>query len=390
MTDFSAEAPALGYYYQIQYGLYLLISSDIDLHENSSLSFETLDDVVIEEFNITKLHQLKYHVKKEGNLTNRSTDLWKTIRVWSEGIWDGTINPDSTIFSLVTTQVCPDYVLLGKFRNGSISKQQLIDELSEIAKETDNNATNKPGYEAFSRLSDDQKQVLIEKLHIVDSSKDFPDLEKEIKAKLQLSVLPNNLSVVYERLIGWWLESSINILKSNEIKQITYKALNRQIVTIIDEFKADNLPVDVFDKVDISDDLLINFSTTTFVKQLKLIGLGERSIGNSIQDYVRTFKQRARWSREDMINPSDEERYELELRDDWKSKFDISFEDLEDESDAELKLLGKSFYKEYYVKSCPAIYIKREVTQLFLVRGSYHILSNKKQVGWHPNYIDKL
>ena len=54
------------------------------------------------------LFQTKYHVKKDINLTDRSSDFWKTIRVWSEQIKNKQINITETIFSLMTTQNISD------------------------------------------------------------------------------------------------------------------------------------------------------------------------------------------------------------------------------------------------------------------------------------------
>ena len=99
-TAFSAKEPALGYYYQIIRGLVLLL--DADRMERPALSFECLDDISIENAEETDLYQTKLHIK-QAQLTDRSTDFWKTIRVWSDGIKDGIYMPERTIFTLITT-----------------------------------------------------------------------------------------------------------------------------------------------------------------------------------------------------------------------------------------------------------------------------------------------
>ncbi len=49
-TDFSAKEPALGYYYQIRYSLYLLLSGK-EKGNDTEISIEKLDDISIEDFN---------------------------------------------------------------------------------------------------------------------------------------------------------------------------------------------------------------------------------------------------------------------------------------------------------------------------------------------------
>ena len=111
---FSAKEPALGYYYQIIRGLVLLL--DEYRMESPSLSFECLDDVSIENEEETDLYQLKLHVST-AQLTDRSADFWKTIRVWSEGIADGTYIPERTIFTLITTASRSADTFINKFES---------------------------------------------------------------------------------------------------------------------------------------------------------------------------------------------------------------------------------------------------------------------------------
>lgn len=113
-TDFSAKEPSLGYIYQLKYALLLLLTNARDL-DNPKVRIENLDDVEIEDINTINLYQTKLHIKNKGNLTDSSVDFWKTIRVWSENITNGLIDPDKTIFNLITTENVPTTSVLFKF-----------------------------------------------------------------------------------------------------------------------------------------------------------------------------------------------------------------------------------------------------------------------------------
>lgn len=51
------------------------------------VTLEKLDDVAFEiKGNPAELLQFQHHIDKTASLTDGSSDIWKTIRVWSEGI----------------------------------------------------------------------------------------------------------------------------------------------------------------------------------------------------------------------------------------------------------------------------------------------------------------
>ena len=131
-TDFSAKAPSLGYYFQIRYGLYLLLNHDGS--DESKLFFECLDDIEISDLNQLDLYQTKFHIKNSVNLTDRSTDLWKTIRVWSEAIKKGRLKLKESSFTLITTVQCTTSSILGKLRTNTIDSKSAVDKLLEICK----------------------------------------------------------------------------------------------------------------------------------------------------------------------------------------------------------------------------------------------------------------
>lgn len=115
MTDFSAKEPSLGYIYQIKYALLLLLKDSRSL-ENPILRIECLDDIDITDVNTTNLYQTKLHIKSKANLTDSSVDFWKTIRIWSQYISDGTIDINQTVLNLITTENIPTTSILHKLK----------------------------------------------------------------------------------------------------------------------------------------------------------------------------------------------------------------------------------------------------------------------------------
>ena len=84
MSNHQATEQMLGYLYQVRYALALLLDND---NPEFQISIERFDDVAFSQDGEPKqLIQLKHHVQKSGNLTDSSTDLWRTLKVWIDTI----------------------------------------------------------------------------------------------------------------------------------------------------------------------------------------------------------------------------------------------------------------------------------------------------------------
>ena len=107
VDQFSAADSSLGYLYQIRCALLLSLQR---LKEETSFetSLETLDDVTFENNGTpSELLQTKLHKNRGANLTDASSDLWKTIRIWATGLDAGEINKDTVLY-LVASHLSRD------------------------------------------------------------------------------------------------------------------------------------------------------------------------------------------------------------------------------------------------------------------------------------------
>ena len=106
MSNHQATEQMLGYLYQVRYALALLLENS---DPNCQISIEKFDDVAFgKDSEPIQLIQLKHHIKKQGNLTDNSTDLWRTLKVWIDAI---TQKPDilrETEFLIITTAIAPE------------------------------------------------------------------------------------------------------------------------------------------------------------------------------------------------------------------------------------------------------------------------------------------
>ena len=109
-------------------------------------------------------------------------------------------------------------------------------------------------------------------------------------------------------------------------------------------------------------------------------------------DYYRAFEQRGRWVREELLIDDDLIEYEKKLIDEWERRFLAITDEIstDNATEEELRQLGLKVYK--WVDQEADIRIRPNVTEEYVIRGSYHLLAdeNSPRVWWHPQFIKRL
>jgi hypothetical protein len=105
MAAHQAAEQMLGYLYQVRSALLLLLRND-DVH--TQISIERFDDVAfMEDDTPVALIQNKHHIRRRGNLTDASTDLWRTINAWCDTIFQTPSIVENSRFLILTTALAP-------------------------------------------------------------------------------------------------------------------------------------------------------------------------------------------------------------------------------------------------------------------------------------------
>jgi hypothetical protein len=383
MTKFSANEPALGYHYQIRYGLYLLLEASSK--DDAYIRFEKLDDVEVGELSKINLYQTKLHVKKAADLSDKSPDLWKTLRVWSELILTNEIDLNNALLFLVTSAEILEGSIIKELADENNKSRNIINIVKKLEESaaTSKNKSLKSSFESFNKLTMRQKEKLVENIFVYDKSLSIEKIEEEIKHKLKLFLLPNQIDKAYEYLEGWWYGQCIDNLRETKDK-IAFYELNNKIRDINVQFADDNLPID-----DLIRDAIVNtndYDQRIFVKQLQLVNVGQSSIGRAVSNFYRASEQRSKWIRLELLNPEEEISFEKKLVDDWENKFAQLKDEAEVLNEELCTKRGNDFYAAYYVNSYPPHSIRPRVTEAFIILGSCQMLSDKKKIGWHPKF----
>jgi hypothetical protein len=386
--QFSANASALGYFYQARYALLLLLGADVD----AEMSLERFDDIAFERDGTPReLLQTKHQINNTGSLSDASTDLWKTLRVWSEAISDGTIKPSEAIFTLVSTGRAPGGSAADKLRPHTAQQQRDVAAALEAIRKVPQSSTstsNKPAYDAFQALTPEQQHALVNNIYILDSSPNILDTKDQILEKLKFSTRRQFLNHVYERVEGWWFDRVVRHLSKRSSDPILYRELLAQINDVQEEYFEDNLPIE-FLRAIAPEESELSEEQRIFIQQLRLVTVGEPRIRRAINDYYRAFEQRSKWVREDLLDVGELEEYEEHLIDEWERLHEAMKEDLPEEASEELlQREGKALFNLF--DSHKEIHIRVRCTQPYVMRGSFHILANKLRIGWHAEFLTRL
>ena len=387
MSSHQASEQMIGYLYQVRYALALLLAND---NSDFQISIEKFDDVAFSKDDVPKqLIQLKHHVRQQGSLTDGSTDLWRTLKVWIDAISKSPDMLSGTEFLVITTAIAPDdtaafYLKKDRNRNVKIAYEKLKDVCLNSS-----NQDHKKYYEAFLNTDETIIKSLISQICVIDSASDIVDVEKDIRKEIRYTCLPKYENQIIERLEGWWYQKAIEALCSDSPIFITQSQVRSYIVSVGQEYADDNLPIDIFDIGSLNEN---DFSENerVFYEQLKLICLGNRRMQIALRDYYRAFKQRANWVRNDLLYIDELEKYEERLIDEWEHAFAAMEDNLAEYSgvtEEEKIEEGRRLFSDIEKKD---IRIRPKCQEAFVMRGSYHMLANQLKVGWHIDFYDRL
>ncbi len=385
-TDHSAAASAMGYLYQVRYAL-LEALRRLRRDADFVVSIETLDDVVFEESGgALELLQLKHRVNRAADLSDASTDLWKTIRVWSEALLAEEL-PDGALLFLITTGHVSDGAATHYLRaDSSRDVAQAIERLNSIASSS-NSTANAAAYQAFRSLDAQQRKRLLSAAVVVDLAPDIADLDANLRDELFHAVERRFLDSLLQRLEGWWYRRVIAHLTEGDPRPILSNELNSELTSVREQFRQDSLPIDddiMSASVDAS-----GYQNRSFVRQLRLIDIGNRRILHAIKNYFRAFEQRSRWVREDLLLVGELGRYEDRLVEEWEVLFEQMRDNLDDDASGEAKRSAAQVLYQW-VETGMHPQIRDRVSEPAISRGSYQILSDDQRVGWHLEFKDRL
>ena len=383
-SDFSAASSLTGYLYQCRLALFLALKN-LRTNPNLTISFETLDDVVFEKNGFPKeIIQTKHHINRKGNLSDASTDLWKTLRIWMS-LRESEIPQSEFVFYLMTTSIANEGNATFFLRAENRNVQKAESKLTHTAK-TSKNEDNLVAYASFLSMNESQRLNFLNSVFIVDSCPLMNELDECLIGEILRACRRSKVDSFLSYLEGWWYNRIIKSLTTDRAQFILGIELDSRIDELREDFKNDSLPIhDDLRTLSVNQELYHNY---LFVHQLKMIEVTSNRIAIAVNNYYRAYEQRSRWLREDLLLLGDLDVYEDRLKEEWAIQFETMRENIGEEATEKEKVRAARSIYDWVEKE--ADIPLRKCQEPFITRGSYHILADKGEVGWHVDFESRI
>lgn len=390
MAAFDASATAVGFLHQVRWALLELLRIG-KTDPTARVSVEVFDDVAVEDANGKPLKaiQLKHHASPH-TLTNAGADLWKTLRVWLET--PPLRDPNGPRLYLVTTGKSEPGSIAEKLGTDLITRNPVTaaDELTTVAQTSVAEETKKA---RSTWLGTDQstRLALLNRVVVVTESAAIGDIEGLLAQELQLTVRHEHMNLFIERLWGWWDSVAVAMLRTDD-PQTAVAAMDAfaRIQEIRDDFVHGSLPLDPA-LADPSDADIEEHFDKMFVKQLQWVNVHGNNLKRAVINYHRAYTQTAAWLRDSDLFNADIDRYQRDLVDEWRIHFEDMCDDLEAEGlnteDAK-RQAGTQLFR--FIRETNEVHIRRNFTEKFYIDGTRHMIADRGELGWHPDFEQRI
>ncbi|MEV7405652.1 ABC-three component system protein [Streptomyces sp. NPDC091267] len=388
---FEASAAALGYLYQLRMALLVCVEhfqTDLDW----TVAIEAGDDIEAVHGGSANWWQLK-HRAPGTRMTDASSDLWKTLRIWATAVADQELDLERANLFLLTTGVAPEKTIgayLAPVRpGGSRNVAEALKMLDKTrATSAAKSSSAQANFAAWDALKPEQRLNLLKRVQVLDEADDITKTGAKLQGRAALAVGRTHAQSFLQRLEGWFFQRCITYLAGEKsggpVTGVEFDAVFDQRRN---QFRPDNLPIDD-DVLDLAAEVS-EHTEKTFMRQLTLAGIGNRRIRTAVRDYVRAFEQRSRWSNDNLLRPGELGKYERRLVEEWERRFDVMVDDLgEDAAESEMRAEAKKVYA--WVEQDARYRIRPECDEAFVTTGSYQMLADEQRVGWHPDFEARL
>lgn len=386
ITNTHVPDKVYGYGLQVRQMLYELLNCAMD----SVVSIEKFDDVGVENGDEKKAIQTKSALSDRNPVSDRAVDLWKTLYNWLIALKEGELPLNSTLFIL----------LINIKKSGNIVTwlNQVRDEkeAEEVYQKIRGVFTGEDGkyieqsdsineYIVTFLTEENKKYVLriIEKFKLVVMDEGHTNrIYEEFRSK---TYLPSDIQqLVFDKMLGWIDKTTALQIENGQIMQIAKEGFNKELIltqTLINQNKC--LIELAPNPTNVEIELQKN-EYKTYIRQLQIIDLEYDDQLAAINDYLKASVNRTRWAVNGDINEEIIQHYYEELEAHWKTKKNIIEIDKDEWEEAKR---GRYLY---YMCQDEDINMGVIMTSRSFKNGCYHELADQQQIGWHPNYKQKL
>lgn len=383
------EVPGQLFGYSLQYPrAYLRL---LEIPDDACVSIEDIGDVGVFYSDGSKLvEEDKSTIRNVNTLSDKSTNLWKTIYNWLNKIKNGVLNVKTDKFILYTNHLVSTDSIVQKLNQTFDNISEIDEVITEINSIKESSKVDSDIYKYINSILEETNIIVFKKLLknfelITDKKAD--NVYEEIEKKLihDLGITANQTEIILQEGTGWlqkqFMEKAANH-KDLCIKRIDYMKFikpfyNKVLVSELIDYACSKSLTN-------EQQLSILGNHPTYVRQLELINLETDDILEAINDYYKSEINRDKWNEDGILSLEDLQTFKSDLISSYKQSKRII--DIRNSNNTDIDK-GQLLYSECQQKD---IKLAQKIPPSKTVQGTYHLLSDEKELGWHPDWKNKL
>ncbi|MGG4397140.1 ABC-three component system protein [Paenibacillus thiaminolyticus] len=384
----TAAGSMAGYLFQPERALYWLANS----RNGSQIGIEAEDDIVVKAKNedIIVREQDKHATSENIPFGDHSKDLWNTLSIWCKAIKAKEVNLSETKFFMVTNKIVKNGLatLINKANDENQAKECVVT-LKELIPKIPQSVQRYAREVAESNESD--LCLLIQNIELCDGSNNsYGDgLKEEIQSLL---LVPEELPFdeIYNSLLGWIHECALNCWREKQLAWLKRDNFVKYYHRLIQRHKIKPFVETAKSLITVTSDERNQHRNDIFVKQMELISFENHELIEAINDYLCCKAERTRFSVAGNLTKQDFLDFERKLTERWEliflanqKRYKVKKRNCEDIFSLGEEMGLNVFEDTLNHREKLAGYPTEE---FYLTRGTYHHLSNRMTVGWHPEY----
>jgi hypothetical protein len=355
----------------------------------SFVSVEALDDVaLVGPTGNTTLEQTKSVGKTTNPIADRSPELWKTLANWVRAVKSGTVDASRTHFE----------IFVSRRRRGALAEsfdqaqtpaeasaalsaaKAVLTPVGKSGKRRKLPAGLAPHVQYVLREQVTAAQVLPRLTLVFGIGKSASALGDALRTKL---ISADVVDVVAQQMLGWTKSAIDSLIEQGQPAVISTDVFGAELLAFVrrvDRFAILNCcaPSPTRRALD------LEIQSKVYVKQLDLIGSDYDTKLAAANDFLRASVNRSIWAGKGLVHRTSFAELEERLIRTWRAKRDIVGIQ---SSQAPPEAQGRLVYSE-----CSLVdgALDGRVVPSHFTPGCYHALAERQEVGWHPDYKNRL
>lgn len=316
-------------------------------------------------------------------LTDHSENLWKTFYNWITAVNEGELQVDKTRFVLYTNHSVTQQSLASEF--GKAETRAEVASAIKLVKERLNDVVE--GHALFKYLdfvvnqnSETFAHLLLRFELVVNHVADdvYEDIRREIAGKI---VGKAYVEYILDNLSGWVQKTINGQIAKHQQARITFEEFSHQFLALFSRVRQQALIDFAVTHLPDTEALTARMQARpTYVKQLEIIDADQMEIMEAVSDYYRADSNRLEWIEKEIIDESAMSDFMGRLKSfhaNRQQRIELTERGRAETERGQLLLHDCKDRQEALAGQHPP-----DRT----IQGTYHVLAEEKQVGWHPRW----